>query len=165
MATHEEYFIAKAITEISLNCGFDIILKPKQAVNDLLAGKDVFAVLPTGFGKSLIFQAFVKAKKTLALSKPVTVLVLSPLVSIINDQLEEMKSLGISAADLSVLSDTEIRESAFQILYASAEQVEKAMFRNALKDCSTKLHHNITAIVVDESHTVETWTGLRLVLS
>ena len=78
----------------------------------------MFSPYSTGFGKSLIFQAFVKAKTLCSANErgeKAAVIVISPLVSIINDQLEEMKSIGISAADLSALSDKDIRESNFQI--------------------------------------------------
>jgi superfamily II DNA helicase RecQ len=54
----------KVISDIQLVTDHCIQLKEEQdkAVRDLLKGKDVFAVLPTGYGKSLIYQAFVRAR-------------------------------------------------------------------------------------------------------
>lgn len=70
-------------------------LKPEQevAVKCLLDGKDVLAVLPTGYGESLIYQMFVRAKD-LEMNGD-----FSPLVSIIKDQILDMKSIGYSAVD------------------------------------------------------------------
>ena len=69
-----------------------------MSVCDLACGKDVFGIMPTSFGKSLIFQLFphlVKAALTLENS---TIIVISPLISIRRDQVEQLKKLGFSAA-------------------------------------------------------------------
>ena len=72
------------------------ILKNQQeiAVKELLAGRDVMAILPTGFGKSLIFTIYAIAKGQLSRSEKTCVLVISPLKSIIDDQIAEMVSLN-----------------------------------------------------------------------
>ena len=56
--------LASALRDFNLASERDIVLKPEQesAVRALLAGRDVRAVLPTGYGKSLIYQLFVRAK-------------------------------------------------------------------------------------------------------
>ena len=75
----------------------------KEAVNSLLSGRDVLAVLPTGFGKSLIFQLFAIAKLLEATrdgTKQGTTLVICPLDSIIKDQLTEAESYGLKAVSL-----------------------------------------------------------------
>ena len=79
-----------------------IILKRKQemAVKELLAGRDVMAILPTGLGKSLIFTDFAIAKEQLR-SEKTCVIVVSPLKSIIDDQIAEMVSLDFIALELS----------------------------------------------------------------
>ena len=53
-----------ALRDVNLSSGGEIVLKPEQesAVRALLADRDVLAVLPTGYGKSLIYQMFVRAK-------------------------------------------------------------------------------------------------------
>lgn len=83
--------------------------------------------------------------------------------SIIKDQLKDMEQQGYSAGavDASVTSAKDMRECKFEIIYASAEMTCKNSFRDILKDPSSPLHQNIAAIVVDESHTVQTWTGKR----
>ena len=66
-------------------------LKPeqKQALEALLAGKDVLAILPTGFGKSRIYQVYCHAQTSTE-----SILVISPLNSIIEEQVNEMNELG-----------------------------------------------------------------------
>lgn len=135
----------------------------RKAVKELLSGKDVLAVLRTGFGKSRIYQAFTTLKN-METDGQTVVFIISPLTSIMNDQLKELKTLGYAAANLSELSTVELKECEFNILLSSAEEAMTIGFQNELKDNSTKLHERLSCIVVDESHTVETWTGKRLVL-
>ena len=77
--------------------GVHFQLKEQQvtAVKNLLLNHDVLAVLPTGYGKSLIFQSFVVAKELLENAKN-CVMVICPLTSIIQDQIAEAKSLAIT---------------------------------------------------------------------
>ena len=128
----------------------------KEAIEHLLCGRDVLAVLPTGYGKSLIFQLFVKM---LARTDAGSALVICPLESIIQDQIIEAESIGITACSVS-----EKNVNTPQLLFAKAEDVQITAFRNRLKDKNSALHRAISLIVVDESHTVETWTGKRYVI-
>lgn len=89
------------------------------------------------------------------------IVVISPLISIIKDQISEMKSLGYSAVAASDLSLSEIRQCNFKVMFATAEKVKEKGFREILLDHNSPLHQKISAVVVDESHTVETWTGKR----
>ena len=89
------------------------------------------------------------------------ILVISPLISIIKDQISELKSLGYSAVAAFDLSLREIRECSFKVMFATAEKVKEKGLREILLDHNSPLHQKISAIVVDESHTVETWTGKR----
>jgi superfamily II DNA helicase RecQ len=132
----------------------------RKAIEQLLLGKDVLAVLPTGFGKSRIYQYFTTVKKRETCGQTLT-LVISPLKSIVTDQLSELKVLGYAAANLSELSPDELNECCFNILLSSAEEATSVAFQNQLKDATSQLHKRLSCIVVDESHTVETWTGKR----
>ena len=86
--------------------GSNTELKPHQedAVICLLNSQHVLAVLPTGFGKSLIFQVFVRAKAKLAAQNeeqfPAKILVICPLVGLVKDQQQEAESMGISCVTL-----------------------------------------------------------------
>ena len=80
-----------------------IVLKPEQetAINNLLNGRDVMDILSTGFGKSMIFTVFALAKEEMSSSKT-CLIVISPLKSIIGDQISEMLSLSCMAKEETV---------------------------------------------------------------
>ena len=138
--------------------GFSRCLREEQksSLQQLWRGGDLMAVLPTGFGKSLIFQLLVLTRKEAC------VLVICPLKSIIQDQILEATSMGISAGSLSDCNLLDIENGKFQLLFASAEEVlQNKGFLSSLKNEKTVFHQNLAAVVVDESHTIETWTGKR----
>ena len=97
---HENHgeLLSRVLIDIEVASGRSFNLKPEQkiAVRNLLAGKDVLAVLPTGFCKSLIYQTFLRARDY-QLSGRAALLVISPLKSIIKDQLDDMERLGYPA--------------------------------------------------------------------
>ena len=136
-----------------------LVLKEEQklAVEALLFGKDVMAVLPTGFGKSIIYQSFVMAKN-LANTISSSIVVIVPLRSIIEDQLQS-NDFGLKAVafekNQQLLKD--IGANKYHIIFASAEQALSAEFTALLKDDSCKFKRNLSLVVVDECHTVETW--------
>ena len=81
-----------------------IMLKEEQevAVEKPLLGQDVLAVLPTGYGKSMIFTVFALAKQLMKRTEKdvsTSILVISPLTSITADQITEMQSLGFDAVE------------------------------------------------------------------
>ena len=144
-----------------------IILKEEQllAVKDLLNGKDVLAILPTGFGKSMIFTVFNFARSELlnraGKNDTTSVLVISPLKSLIEDQILELRSMSCTAEELNSGNIYEIAATPPQFIYCTAEEALGKKFLVVLKDNNTKLHQSLSAVVVDESHTVETWTRKR----
>ena len=93
-------------------------------------------------------------------SSKTCVIVIAPLKSIIDDQISEMLSLNCTAMELTTEALNVVRESPPQFLYCSAETVLEKAFLAALKKDSA-LHRAVSAIVVDEAHTVEAWTGKR----
>lgn len=127
----------------------------KSSIKQLLSGGYVLAVLPTGFGKSMIFQL-------LALMKEASVvLVICPLKSIVNDQIKEASSMGISAGSLADGLQKDIESGKYCLIFASGEEALSKNFLESLKREGSPLHDNLAAIVVDESHTIETWTGKK----
>ena len=139
--------------------GKTIVLKAEQekASYSLLEGNDVFAVSPTGFRKSIIFTMFSVAARERT-PEAVSVLVISPLNSIITDQIADLEGL-CEAAELKADNLTAILKNLPYFIFASAEKVLEEWFLRAVKDFSSELHKRILLIVVDESHTVETCTG------
>ena len=129
----------------------------KQAVVGVLNGKDVMAILPTGFGKSVIFELFTLVK--MHDDKLTSLVIVSPLTSIIEDQMKDFEDLGISAVKLRCDEKTleEIAGSKYRVIFGSAEAVLDEWFRKVLKDGTKPFHSHVKLIVVDECHTVETW--------
>lgn len=145
-----------------------IVLKneQKEAICSLLRGKDVFAVLPTGFGKSLIYQLFLAAKAKLiqqseTAEEPRQILVISPLKSIIQDQIKCSEFCRLKSVELDLETATldSIRSGKYEVIYAAAEQVLHDKFLSILKD---REEFKISLLVVDEAHTVYTWYVMRI---
>lgn len=123
-----------------------------RVVEAALANRDVLAVLPTGFGKSVCFQIP-------ALLDGGTTLVVSPLISLIEDQVAAARSRGIvarawtsvtSARDREAL-DRELREGSLRLLYVSPERLESAAARRRLAAARPR------RLVIDEAHCITEW--------
>ena len=111
---------------------------------------------------SVIFQLLVQVKEILS-GKTACVIVVCPLKSIVLDQMTEASSMGLTAVSLSEASLQDVESGKYQLIFASAEEILEKSFLDRLKKSNTLLHQNLAALIVDESHTVETWTGQRFV--
>ena len=137
-----------------------LVLKNEQiqAIEYLLKGRDVLAVLPTGFGKSAIYQSFLLAEDIRSVCLNPCVLVIVPLHSIIDKQLRS-NDFGLRMTafgkDPDVLDN--IKANKFQIVYAPAEEALSPEFLLLLNDESCPFRRGLSLIVVDECHTVNTW--------
>jgi ATP-dependent DNA helicase RecQ len=107
----------------------------EEIICDALAGKDVFALLPTGGGKSLCFQLA-------ALANPGLTVVVSPLIALMKDQVDGLTASGVSATFLnSSLAPGESRErlrglhnGQFRLLYVAPERLMLSGFSTTLSD-------------------------------
>ena len=139
-------------------------LKDEQrfAIISLLQGKDVVCILPTGFGKSLIFQLYILAKLKIEEAVP-CILIISPLKSVVEDQVKELSKFGLSAITLSQVLDERTKHDIYNInantsvIIGSAEEFLNEEFLNILKDSDSQLYQRLSLVVVDECHTVDTW--------
>jgi len=136
-----------------------------QAINATLSGNDAFVLMPTGGGKSLCYQlpAVVRSGKT----RGVTIVV-SPLLSLMQDQVDHMKALGIQAVAFNGECSAEYKRqvmSAFnerspehfiELLYVTPEMVSKnAAFNNAMQNLYRR--GKFARLVIDEAHCVSQW--------
>lgn len=133
--------------------GYDSFREPQAAiVETVLSGKDCVALLPTGGGKSLCFQVP-------ALIMPGMALVISPLIALMQDQVERLHALGIPAAYVNSTMDVQevdhhlqaAMDGAYRLLYVSPERLQTEMFRLRL----AKMPINLLAI--DEAHCISQW--------
>src|ERR1700682_4684314 len=133
--------------------GFDSF-RPLQEeiIRDALSGLDVFALLPTGGGKSLCFQLP-------ALARPGLTVVVSPLISLMKDQVDALTASGVAATFLnSSLRADESRArlrglhgGEYRLLYVAPERMMLSGFLADLK----RWHVNLLAI--DEAHCISEW--------
>ena len=133
--------------------GFDSF-RPLQEdiINAVLEGKDTLALLPTGGGKSICFQVP-------ALAKDGICLVVSPLIALMKDQVENLKRKGIPSLSIySGMSFIETKKTLqnaihgnYKFLYVSPERLETKLFLEYLPAM------NINLIAVDEAHCVSQW--------
>jgi len=129
-----------------------------QALKRILQGKDTIVLLPTGAGKSLIFQLA-------AMLLPGICIVIDPLVSLIDDQIDNLNRQGIDRA-IGITAQTGTRSSIEDVLarfaggqylftYISPERFQTQSFREALRRANTSNAFNL--VVVDETHCVSEW--------
>ncbi|MDR1238577.1 MAG: DNA helicase RecQ [Treponema sp.] len=128
----------------------------EEVIDAVLAGRDVLAVMPTGAGKSLCYQIPALLLEGLTL-------VISPLISLMKDQVKALEAAGVSAAFLnSSLSPHEYAETIFRaargdykILYIAPERLRKG-FPPQLAE-SSPASPGISLVVIDEAHCVSQW--------
>ena len=130
----------------------------KACIMSIARKKDVFGILPTGFGKSLIFQLLPHVLKELWKVERSTVIVVTPLISIMTDQVSHLNNLGMKAIALGDFEDEkELRSKDFDVdvIYGSAERWLSETWSTELRD--GKLGKQVVALVIDEVHSVSLW--------
>lgn len=133
--------------------GYDSFRPGQKAVIDsILAGRDAFAVMPTGAGKSVCYQIP-------AMLLPGITLVISPLISLMQDQVKALNEAGVSAAFInSSLSENafyetikKARQGLYKIIYVAPERLVTEGFLELAKSVP------ISMVTVDEAHCISQW--------
>jgi len=123
----------------------------EEVIDAILAGTDALAVMPTGAGKSLCYQIP-------ALMLDGMTVVISPLISLMKDQVTALKEAGCGAAFLnSSLSGREYMETMDEIMSGNIKLLYIAPERLQRTDMSEFAANNIPLVVVDEAHCVSHW--------
>ncbi|MCB1032491.1 MAG: DEAD/DEAH box helicase, partial [Acidobacteria bacterium] len=123
-----------------------------QAVEAVLEGRDVVAVMPTGAGKSLCYQLP-------AALLPGTTLVVSPLIALMKDQVDSLRDRGLAAAAIHsglaagerLAAESDFKTGRLKLLYVAPERLRNERFRLLLRSAQ------IARLVVDEAHCISQW--------
>ena len=124
----------------------------REVIESIGAGNDTLCLMPTGGGKSITFQVPALAMKGVCI-------VLTPLISLMKDQVEALRRRGIKAAYISSFMEHEMVLTildnsifgAYKFLYISPERLESEIFLNKLR------RMKVCFITVDEAHCICQW--------
>ncbi|MGQ9847285.1 MAG: RecQ family ATP-dependent DNA helicase [Bacteroidales bacterium] len=125
----------------------------EDIIRSVYQGKDTLGLLPTGGGKSITFQVP-------AMAKPGLCLVISPLIALMKDQVENLRQKGIKATlivsgmsfhEIMVNLDNACYDKEMKFLYVSPERLQTSLFRERLSSMKINL------IAVDEAHCISQW--------
>lgn len=124
----------------------------KEIIESIMRGRDVLAIMPTGAGKSICYQVP-------ALMMPGITLVISPLISLMQDQVKALNAAGIHAAYInSSLTDLQItkaldmaKEGRYKIIYVAPERLGNPEFTDFAEGA------DISMVTVDEAHCISQW--------
>lgn len=143
----------RALEALNRYFGYDSF-RPGQSgiVSAILAGHDVLGVMPTGAGKSICYQIP-------AAILPGVAIVISPLISLMRDQVDALNDVGLPAAFINTTQTPDEQDLVFaqalsgqiKLLYAAPERLETERFRNFA------VRVPISLVAVDEAHCVSQW--------
>lgn len=147
------FLINESLNILNKYFGYKSFRKNQQEViNEILKKRDLLAVMPTGAGKSICYQVPALIFEGLTI-------VISPLISLMKDQVDSLKALGIKCAYINSSLDTYelkeilygIKNNEYKLIYIAPERLESIEFINSISSV------NISQIAVDEAHCISQW--------
>lgn len=126
----------------------------EQAISSLLDGQHTLVVMPTGAGKSLIYQL-----TAMCLPQPATTIVISPLIALMKDQVDSLNRRDIPATYINSSQPTgeqsrrmnDVLNGDYRLLYISPERLRNIQFQHTLRRLTIGL------LVIDEAHCISHW--------
>lgn len=123
-----------------------------KLIESIIKGRDALGIMPTGGGKSICYQLP-------AIALDGITIVISPLISLMKDQVDSLNELGINAAFINSTLDNDeflqilegIRGNSYKIVYVAPERLNTDSFINLVKDI------RISLVAVDEAHCISQW--------
>ena len=123
-----------------------------KLIESIIEGRDALGIMPTGGGKSICYQLP-------AIALDGITIVISPLISLMKDQVDSLNELGINAAFINSTLDNDeflkilegIRGNSYKIVYVAPERLNTDSFINLVKDI------RISLVAVDEAHCISQW--------
>ncbi|MFV0249017.1 MAG: RecQ family ATP-dependent DNA helicase, partial [Tenacibaculum sp.] len=143
----------KALQILKTYWGYNSFREPQsEIINSVLSGSDTIALLPTAAGKSICYQVPAMLKNGICI-------VVSPLLALIQDQLENLKARGIKAMTIPSGSNSDeiirlfdnLRFDNYKFLYLSPERLQSKFIQEKLK------HLTVNLLAIDEAHCISEW--------
>ena len=156
---HSQRFVMEVLEKEDIRAalkqyfGFDEFRgRQEEVVRHLLDGKDAFVIMPTGAGKSLCYQLP-------SIVMDGTALVISPLIALMKNQVDQMSALGIEAgflnSSMSRADYDEVKrkaiEGSLKLLYVAPESLVKEEFIDFLRQAK------VAFVAIDEAHCISEW--------
>lgn len=124
----------------------------EKLVKGIISSRDVLGIMPTGGGKSLCYQLP-------AIMLDGTTIVISPLISLMKDQVDSLNEMGIAGTYINSTLEqdeltarlSEIRENRYKIVYVAPERLNTGLFKSLIRDIK------ISLVAVDEAHCISQW--------
>ena len=138
-----------------------------ETIRTFLGGKDVFVSLPTGSGKSVCFAIIplvidnLKREMNLKTNFSSFIIVVSPLISLMTDQVASLSARGIQAACATGRPRDDFWGGNIQVIYFSPESLSLALQSGLLKE--EQPQHYLVGIAIDEAHCISEWLVVRYV--
>ena len=157
MATAATDCVDAAIEAVLNRLTARITLKSEQrvALKAFVEKRDVFCVLPTGYGKSLIYQLVPLVLEEMGMGEKI-VIIISPLLALMDDQVKEAAKFGLTALQIGEANDNNILNGQCSLVFGTPEAwILGDKWRNMLN--SDIYREKLFGIIVDEVHMTYKW--------